>query len=68
MAAMGNSRALRSTVHKMRSWQAHSFGGPEQLQLTDSARAPAVTKPGQVLVKVAAASLNPIDGAMLGII
>lgn len=47
----------------MKSWQIHSYG--EDLQLGE-ARIPFITNPEDVLVKVEAASVNPIDRIMLG--
>ncbi|KAE8747807.1 hypothetical protein FOCC_FOCC005420 [Frankliniella occidentalis] len=50
---------------KMCAWQVHSYGGTEELQLSCSVRQPVVTKPDDVLVNVAASSVNPIDVAMM---
>jgi NADPH2:quinone reductase len=46
----------------MRAWRVHEYGGPEALRL-DTAPVPS-PGPGEVLVKVAAASINPIDWKM----
>ncbi len=46
----------------MRAWRVHEFGGPEVLRL-DTVPVP-LPGPGEVLVKVAAASINPIDWKM----
>ncbi|KAG7199587.1 hypothetical protein KM043_014193 [Ampulex compressa] len=48
---------------KMQAWQVHSYGGLEDLKLA-SVRIPAIIKPTDVLVKVEASSVNPIDIAM----
>lgn len=51
---------------KMYAWQINSYGDLKQLDLCSTARIPCLSKPTDVLVKVAAASVNPIDIAMLG--
>ena len=48
----------------MKSWQVHSYGGLEELQLTNS-RIPVIRNPNDVIVQVSAASVNPIDVAMM---
>lgn len=50
--------------HKIKSWQVHSYGGLDELQLTLSRR-PIIRNPNDVIVKVTASSVNPIDVAML---
>lgn len=49
---------------KMKSWQIHEYGDLGNLQLGE-ARVPVINDPHQVLVKVKAASVNPIDLAMI---
>ncbi|XP_045496037.1 reticulon-4-interacting protein 1 homolog, mitochondrial-like [Colias croceus] len=56
---------VKSVASRMRAWRVHSYGGLAELQL-DSARVPALRSTDDVLVKVHAASLNPLDVAMLG--
>ena len=48
---------------KMQAWQIHSYGGLEELKLSN-VRIPVIAKPTDVLVKVEASSINPIDVAM----
>lgn len=48
---------------KMQAWQIHSYGGLEELKLSN-VRIPVIAKPTDVLVKVEASSVNPIDIAM----
>lgn len=50
---------------RMQAWQIHSYNGLEDLRLSN-VRVPVITKPTDVLVKVEAASVNPIDVAMTG--
>ncbi|KAF3430289.1 hypothetical protein E2986_00320 [Frieseomelitta varia] len=49
---------------KMQAWQIHSYGGLEELKLSN-VRIPVIAKPTDVLVKVEASSINPIDVAMI---
>lgn len=53
-------------AYKMAAWQIHSFGPLDELQFSKSVKRPSVLNPKEVLVKVAAASVNPIDIAMMG--
>ncbi|KAF5299960.1 hypothetical protein FQA39_LY11333 [Lamprigera yunnana] len=50
---------------KMQAWQIHSYGDLKELQLT-KARIPYIEDPNDVLIKVDAASVNPIDVVMIG--
>ena len=43
----------------MKAIQLKDYGGPEQLEYVDAPKPEA--KPGQVIVRIAAASYNPID-------
>lgn len=56
---------LKEEPDKIKAWQVHSFG--EDLQYC-SARTPVITKPSEILVKVEASSVNPIDILMKGIV
>ena len=60
-----NSKRFLST---MSAWQLHKYGGNEQLGLTNTARIPPILNPQDVLIKVYAASVNPIDVAMRGML
>lgn len=48
---------------KMQAWQIHSYGGLEELKLSNI-RVPVIARPTDVLIKVQASSVNPIDIAM----
>lgn len=50
----------------MSSWQIHEYGGLDQLTLSTAARAASIKHPSELLVKVHAASINPIDVRMMG--
>jgi len=47
----------------MQAWQIHSYNGLEDLRLSNVTM-PVIMQPTDVLVKVEAASVNPIDVAM----
>ncbi|CAF4864217.1 unnamed protein product [Pieris macdunnoughi] len=49
---------------RMAAWRAHAYGGVGELRL-ESARVPPLRSADDLLVRVTAASLNPIDLAML---
>ncbi|XP_012267366.2 reticulon-4-interacting protein 1, mitochondrial [Athalia rosae] len=48
---------------KMQAWQIHSYEGLANLKLSD-VRIPIIKKPNDVLIKIEAASVNPIDLAV----
>jgi len=50
---------------RMQAWQIHSYNGLDDLRLSN-VRMPMITNPTDVLVKIEAASVNPIDVAMTG--
>jgi NADPH:quinone reductase-like Zn-dependent oxidoreductase len=47
----------------MRAIRVHAYGGPEQLQIDDVTEPHA--GPGEIRIKVSAASINPLDGKIL---
>lgn len=49
----------------MSGWQIHSYGALDEIQYSDSLKMPVLRSPNQVLVKVTASSVNPIDVAMI---
>ncbi|XP_050442958.1 reticulon-4-interacting protein 1 homolog, mitochondrial-like isoform X2 [Adelges cooleyi] len=49
---------------KMLAWQVHSYGTLDDLVLTNNARSPVVIGPKDVLVRVKASSVNPLDVLM----
>ncbi|XP_058450197.1 reticulon-4-interacting protein 1 homolog, mitochondrial [Malaya genurostris] len=58
------SRKVRP-VSKMRGWQIHSYGSLDEVQYSESLKMPMLTSPNQLLVKITASSVNPIDVAMI---
>lgn len=49
----------------MKSWQLFEYGEVDKLVLNESAEIPAIVWPADILVKVKAASVNPIDNLMM---
>lgn len=58
-------KPLQKTKNRMQAWQIHSYGDLSELQLTQ-ARIPLIQNPTDILVQVEAASINPIDKAIIG--
>lgn len=58
------SRKLHTLPAKMKAWQARNFNGIESVLLEET-RVPQLASSNEVLVKVHAASVNPLDVAML---
>eukprot|EP00057_Strongylocentrotus_purpuratus_P003345 XP_003726457.1 PREDICTED: reticulon-4-interacting protein 1, mitochondrial-like [Strongylocentrotus purpuratus] len=56
---------LPDTGTKMLAWQIDAYGGIDRLKLVEKA-VPIITKPDQILIKVHATSINPIDVRMRG--
>lgn len=54
---------LEEKPNKMQAWQIHSYNGLEDLKLSNI-RIPVIMQPTDVLVKIEAASINPVDVAM----
>ncbi|CAH1391679.1 unnamed protein product [Nezara viridula] len=59
------SEPLKSHTELMPAWQFQSFGGLDQLKLNNVV-VPQLKKPNDVLVKIHATSVNPLDVAMIG--
>lgn len=51
---------------KMSGWQIHSYGDLTELQFNDNIRMPIIQSPNDILIKIIATSINPIDVAMMG--
>ncbi|KAL8595333.1 hypothetical protein ACOMHN_020086 [Nucella lapillus] len=51
---------------KMQAWQIHQYGDNKEVTLSDKARAATIKAPNELLIKVHAASVNPIDVRMRG--
>jgi len=50
----------------MSAWQLHEYGSINQLKLSESVPLPVICRPRDVLVRVHAASVNPVDVMMVG--
>lgn len=51
---------------KMIAWQVHSYSTVDDLVLTSNARSPTMVAAHEVLVRVKASSVNPLDVLMAG--
>lgn len=52
--------------NRMSGWQIHSYSeNIDDLQLSENLKKPYIRKPSELLVKVLASSVNPIDVAMM---
>lgn len=55
--------SARAGAARMLAWRVHAYETPPRLE---EARVPPLRAPDELLVRVRAASLNPIDVAMVG--
>jgi hypothetical protein len=65
----GGSEAVGSkkNQNRMSGWQIHSYSeNVADMQFTQNLKKPYIKKPSQLLVKIHASSVNPIDVAMMG--
>lgn len=51
---------------RMGSWQINSYGELDELQYLNVMKIPIIKNPNDILIKVDASSVNPIDVAMIG--
>lgn len=63
-SSTAGAKGRNKSFGKMKSWQVHSYGDIDELQLT-MCRVPIIKNPNDVIVKVSASSVNPIDIAMM---
>lgn len=61
-----NAFSEKHETNRMSAWEIHSYGNVEELRLSNAARIPNRTNATQLLVRVLASSVNPIDILMLG--
>uniref|UniRef100_A0A131Z0N4 Zinc binding oxidoreductase n=1 Tax=Rhipicephalus appendiculatus TaxID=34631 RepID=A0A131Z0N4_RHIAP len=64
LITFGSRRFNHTFPAKMKAWQARSFNGIDSIQMEET-RVPQLASANEVLVKVHAASVNPLDVAML---
>lgn len=56
----------RKCQSRMRAWQIHNYSeSVSELQAANNLKKPHIRRPDQLLVKVLASSVNPIDTAMM---
>ncbi|RUS90443.1 hypothetical protein EGW08_001784 [Elysia chlorotica] len=58
-------RFYSANAIKMSAWQVYEYGGLDQLSLSTTARAATIKHPTEMLVKIHAASINPLDIRMM---
>lgn len=63
MSTVPHPSPLPST---MSAWQLHEYGFINQLKLSSSVHMPVIRRPHDVLIRVHAASVNPVDVMMVG--
>lgn len=63
-AAAAQARPRRLTARCMKAWQIHGYGNFKDLVLNDAVRVPPLRRPTDVLVRVHATSVNPLDVLM----
>lgn len=61
-----NNESKRNFTNRMCGWQIHSYSDQiSELILSDKLVKPFISSPSQLLVKITASSVNPIDTAMM---
>jgi hypothetical protein len=56
----------KRSFNRMKGWQIHNYSDSiEELQHSENIKKPHIRKPSQLLVKIAASSVNPLDVAMI---
>jgi hypothetical protein len=55
------SPAITAAPGRMQAWIIYYYGSNQQLTLSDSVQMPMILSPNDVLIKVIASSVNPID-------
>lgn len=66
LAEAANPVEQKGCQHRMSGWQIHAYSdNVQELQLADNIKKPIIRKPSELLVKVTASSVNPIDVAMM---
>lgn len=66
VAAKLEDHEVKKNQNRMSGWQIHSYSdNVEDLQISDHVKKPFIRNPSELLVKVLASSVNPIDVAMM---
>lgn len=67
VAVKPEDQETKKSVNRMSGWQIHSYSDNiEDLQFSENLKKPYIRRPTELLVKVMASSVNPIDVAMMG--
>ncbi|KAH0540056.1 reticulon-4-interacting protein 1, mitochondrial-like [Cotesia glomerata] len=56
---------IKRNKSRIQAWQIHAYGNLDEINLS-TIRMPIISKPSEVIVKVEASSVNPIDISMIG--
>ena len=63
-----NVATRQATKSTMKAWQIERYGTTAEMSLSTIAPTPILRNPDDILIEVHAASVNPIDTRMLGIL
>lgn len=60
-SSFSSSSSIRTSSIRMQAWVIYYHGDNQQFTLSDSVQMPILHSPKDVLIKISAASLNPVD-------
>ena len=56
-----SASSIRTSAVRMQAWVIYYYGDNQQFTFSDSVQMPILHSPKDVLIKISAASLNPVD-------